>query len=387
MFFFDFMALISSAPSLYMVYSDSMSADVQLDDVWVQFGDFVAVRDASLTIEGGEFFSFLGPSGCGKTTLLRAISGFQAPSRGRILIGGRDMAGIGPNQRPTALIFQNLALFPLMRVWENISFALEVKGADKSTRRRKADELLELVALPGQGDKMVHELSGGQKQRVAVARALCAEPEVLLLDEPLSALDLKLRQHMRTELRAIQQRAGITFIYITHDQGEALTMSDRIAVMRQGVVDQIGDGTTVYDHPQTAFVASFVGENNFFAGRVADISDGTAIVETQAGRFCARVSDSAPVESGHEAIVFIRPESIRFAESGSYENNLTAKLTHQEFEGHFWHLVLQTDSGDRVRMSVMNDGSSGIHEVDSRINIGFPAQSAIALARGELAAD
>ena len=234
---------------------------------------------------------------------------------------------------------------------------------------------------------MVHELSGGQKQRVAVARALCAEPEVLLLDEPLSALDLKLRQHMRTELRAIQQRAGITFIYITHDQGEALTMSDRIAVMRQGVVDQIGDGTTVYDHPQTAFVASFVGENNFFAGRVADISDGTAIVETQAGRFCARVSDSAPVESGHEAIVFIRPESIRFAESGSYENNLTAKLTHQEFEGHFWHLVLQTDSGDRVRMSVMNDGSSGIHEVDSRINIGFPAQSAIALARGELAAD
>ena len=387
MFFFDFMALISSAPSLYMVYSDSMSADVQLDDVWVQFGDFVAVRDASLTIEGGEFFSFLGPSGCGKTTLLRAISGFQAPSRGRILIGGRDMAGIGPNQRPTALIFQNLALFPLMRVWENISFALEVKGADKSTRRRKADELLELVALPGQGDKMVHELSGGQKQRVAVARALCAEPEVLLLDEPLSALDLKLRQHMRTELRAIQQRAGITFIYITHDQGEALTMSDRIAVMRQGVVDQIGDGTTVYDHPQTAFVASFVGENNFFAGRVADISDGTAIVETQAGRFCARVSDSAPVESGHEAIVFIRPESIRFAESGSYENNLTAKLTHQEFEGHFWHLVLQTDSGDRIRMSVMNDGSSGTHEVDSRINIGFPVQSAIALARGELAAD
>ena len=158
----------------FMVYSDSMSADVQLDDVWVQFGDFVAVRDASLTIEGGEFFSFLGPSGCGKTTLLRAISGFQTPSQGRVLIGGQDMAGIGPNHRPTALIFQNLALFPLMHVWENISFALEVKGVDKTARRKKADELLELVALPGQGDKMVHELSGGQKQRVAVARALCA---------------------------------------------------------------------------------------------------------------------------------------------------------------------------------------------------------------------
>jgi len=381
------MALISSAPWLYMVYSDSMSADVQLDDVWVQFGDFVAVRDATLTIEGGEFFSFLGPSGCGKTTLLRAISGFQAPSRGRVLIGGKDMAGIGPNQRPTALIFQNLALFPLMRVWENISFALEVKGVGKSARRKKADELLELVALPGQGDKMVHELSGGQKQRVAVARALCAEPEVLLLDEPLSALDLKLRQHMRTELRAIQQRAGITFIYITHDQGEALTMSDRIAVMRQGVIDQIGDGTTVYDHPQTAFVASFVGENNFFSGRVAEVSGATATVETRAGRFCARLSGAVPVASGDEAIIFVRPESIRFAESGSHQNTLTAKLTHQEFEGHFWHLVLQTDSGDQIRMSVMNDGSSDTHEKDSPINIGFSAQSAIVLARGELAAD
>ncbi|HCK76355.1 MAG TPA: ABC transporter ATP-binding protein [Gammaproteobacteria bacterium] len=364
-----------------------MSADVQLDDVWVQFGDFVAVRDASLTIEGGEFFSFLGPSGCGKTTLLRAISGFQAPSRGRVLIGGQDMAGIGPNRRPTALIFQNLALFPLMRVWENISFALEVKGVEKSARRKKADELLELVALPGQGDKMVHELSGGQKQRVAVARALCAEPEVLLLDEPLSALDLKLRQHMRTELRAIQQRAGITFIYITHDQGEALTMSDRIAVMRQGVIDQIGDGTTVYDHPETAFVASFVGENNFFSGRVAEVSGATATVDTQAGRFCARISGAVPVWPGDEAIVFVRPESIRFARNGSDQNTLTVKLTHQEFEGHFWHLVLQTDSGDQIRMSVMNDGSSDTHEMESWIDIGFSAQSAIVLARGDLAAD
>ncbi|MCB1809795.1 MAG: ABC transporter ATP-binding protein, partial [Candidatus Competibacteraceae bacterium] len=196
-----------------------MSADVQLNDVWIRFGSFVAVRDANLIIEGGEFFSFLGPSGCGKTTLLRAISGFQEPSQGRIMIGGENMAGIGPNKRPTALIFQNLALFPLMTVWENISFALEVRGASKAERRKKADELLELIALPGQGEKKVHELSGGQRQRVAIARALAAEPKVLLLDEPLSALDLKLRQHMRTELRAIQQQVGITFIYITHDQG------------------------------------------------------------------------------------------------------------------------------------------------------------------------
>ena len=213
-----------------------MSADVTLENITVKFDEFTAVKDADITIKGGEFFSFLGPSGCGKTTLLRTISGFQEPSEGSVYIGGTDMAGIGPNKRPTALIFQNLALFPLMSVCENIAFSLEVKGVSKKERRRRADKLLELVALPGQGDKMVNELSGGQRQRVAVARALAAEPEVLLLDEPLSALDLRLRQHMRTELREIQKRAGITFIYITHDQGEALTMSDRVAVMREGFI-------------------------------------------------------------------------------------------------------------------------------------------------------
>jgi spermidine/putrescine transport system ATP-binding protein len=215
-----------------------MSADVELSNVWIKFGDFVAVRDAHVTVNGGEFFSFLGPSGCGKTTLLRTVSGFLEPTQGSVRIGGQDMAGIGPNKRPTALIFQNLALFPLMTVWENIAFSLEVRGVGAAERRKRADELLELIALPDQGDKMVSELSGGQRQRVAIARALCVEPEVLLLDEPLSALDLKLRQHMRTELRAIQQRVGITFIYITHDQGEALTMSDRVAVMSEGVIDQ-----------------------------------------------------------------------------------------------------------------------------------------------------
>ena len=366
-----------------------MSADVQLDNVWVKFGDFVAVRDANLTIQGGEFFSFLGPSGCGKTTLLRAISGFQHPSTGRILIGGKDMFGIGPNRRPTALIFQNLALFPLMTVWQNISFALEVKGMNKKARRKKADELLELVALPGQGDKMVTELSGGQKQRVAVARALCAEPEVLLLDEPLSALDLKLRQHMRTELRAIQQRAGITFIYITHDQGEALTMSDRVAVMRQGVVDQIGDGTTVYDHPETAFVASFVGENNSFSGTVIEITDGLACVQTECGLLRSRTSSAAPLKKGDDAVVFVRPESIHFCgdDTRRDENGLVATLAHQEFEGHFWHLALKTESGHDIRMSVMNDGRSEVHEIGASVPVGFSTQGAIALAPGELAAD
>ena len=222
-----------------------MSADVELDHVTIQFGDFVAVKEATLRINNGEFFSFLGPSGCGKTTILRTISGFLEPTSGSVKIGAKDMRGIGPNKRPTALIFQNLALFPLMSVAENIAYGLRVRGVDRAARRKKADELLNLIALPGQGDKMVNELSGGQKQRVAIARALAVEPNVLLLDEPLSALDLKLRQHMRNELRAIQRRVGITFIYITHDQGEALSMSDRIAVSNAAVHAQGGDGRSI----------------------------------------------------------------------------------------------------------------------------------------------
>ena len=223
----------------------SAGVGVELENLWIRFGDFVAVQDANVNINGGDFFSFLGPSGCGKTTILRAVSGFMDPSEGRILIGGKNMLGIAPNKRPTALIFQNLALFPLMKVWENIAFSMEVKRASAAERRKRADELLDMIALSDQGDKLPSELSGGQRQRVAIARALCAEPDVLLLDEPLSALDLKLRQHMRSELREIQKRVGITFIYITHDQGEALTMSDNIAVMKAGVINQIADGLSL----------------------------------------------------------------------------------------------------------------------------------------------
>ncbi len=262
-----------------------MGMDVDLDSVTMRFGDFTAVRNANLTVKSGEFFSFLGPSGCGKTTILRMVSGFIDPTEGSIRIGEQDMRGIGPNKRPTALIFQNLALFPLMKVWENIAFGLRFRNVDAVSRRKRAEELLDLIELNGQGEKLVSELSGGQRQRVAVARALAVEPEVLLLDEPLSALDLKLRQHMRAELRSIQRRTGVTFIYITHDQGEALTMSDRVAVMSQGVIEQIDDAEVIYNRPSTAFVATFVGENNPFYGRVTETtSDGYAIVETDLGQ-------------------------------------------------------------------------------------------------------
>lgn len=367
-----------------------MSADVQLDQVWIRFGDFVAARDVNIHIQEGEFFSFLGPSGCGKTTLLRAVSGFSEPSEGRVLIGGQDMAGIGPNKRPTALIFQNLALFPLMTVWENIAFALEVKGVGREQRRKRAEELLELIALPDQGEKMVSELSGGQKQRVAIARALAAEPDVLLLDEPLSALDLKLRQHMRTELRAIQRRVGITFIYITHDQGEALTMSDHVAVMSQGIIQQVADGNTIYDQPETAFVASFVGENNLFNGKVVEVSEGYVVVDTASGKLRARkaTGKGGELSSGDEAFVFVRPESLKFVNGAEVDNRVKAKIKQQEFEGSFWQVFFDVEGSNRsVKLSAVNDGSTLTHNVGDRVELGFGADMAIATPAGELAAE
>ncbi len=368
-----------------------MSANVQLDNVWIRFGDFVAARDVNIHIREGEFFSFLGPSGCGKTTLLRAVSGFLEPSEGRVLIGGKDMAGIGPNKRPTALIFQNLALFPLMTVWENIAFSLEVRGMGKDQRRKKAEELLDLIALPGQGDKMVNELSGGQKQRVAIARALAAEPDVLLLDEPLSALDLKLRQHMRTELRAIQQRVGITFIYITHDQGEALTMSDHVAVMGLGVIEQVADGNTIYDQPESAFVASFVGENNLFTGKVSKVDDRYAVVDTASGSLRARhgkKNGEGQLKTGDSAYLFIRPESLKFDDEKRMDNQITAHVHQQEFEGNFWQVFFNIPGNEkRIKISMVNDGRSVGHDVGTEVTLGFNADLGVVLPAGDLAAE
>ena len=375
-----------------------MTAAVDLDDVSVRFGDFVAVRDARVHIAAGTFFSFLGPSGCGKTTLLRAISGFVQPSAGEIRIGGRNMAGIGPNKRPTALVFQNLALFPLMKVWENIAFALEVRGIGRAARRKRADELLDLIALPGQGDKTCDELSGGQRQRVAIARALAAEPDVLLLDEPLSALDLKLREHMRRELRAIQRRVGITFIYITHDQGEALTMSDQVAVMRGGVIEQVADGNALYDQPESAFVASFVGENNAFRGQVRDVDGDYANVATEVGMLRARQAarNGWQLGVGDAALVFVRPESLRFATSDDGQNNFPATVAGIEFEGRFWHVFLEIGAGKQRATMTRVNAPGGTHAtapppatrgVGGEVTLCFSPDRSVALPDGPLAND
>lgn len=369
----------------------SSGVEVDLKNMWIKFGDYVAVRDANVHINGGDFFSFLGGSGCGKTTILRAVSGFLDPAEGQILIGGNDMVGKGPNERPTALIFQNLALFPLMKVWENITFSMEVAGASAKERRKRADELLDMIALSDQGDKLPSELSGGQKQRVAIARALCAEPDVLLLDEPLSALDLKLRHHMRAELRAIQQRVGITFIYITHDQSEALTMSDNIAVMRTAVIDQIADGKSIYDDPSTSFVASFVGSNNLFRGKVSDISEGIATIDSnRTGEMRARISTGATgkLSVGDDAMLFVRPEAFSISDKETETGvHITADVHRSEFEGTKYNVFLKGNEDKDIAVSITNHGEARLYAPDTKLHLKYDPTRAVVVPAGELASE
>ncbi|WP_071673358.1 ABC transporter ATP-binding protein [Nioella nitratireducens] len=355
--------------------------DVALDGVSVTYSNgFTAVHPTDLTIRPGEFFSILGPSGCGKTTILRAVSGFVQPSAGRILIGGDDQAGKAPNARPTALIFQNLALFPLMSVRENVAFGLEARRMSKRARLAKAEELLDLVALADQGSKKPGELSGGQRQRVAIARALAVEPSVLLLDEPLSALDLKLRQHMRTELRGIQKKTGVTFIYITHDQSEALTMSDRIAVMNAGRIEQVGTGDEVYSQPLTAFAATFVGEVNALPGTITSREGGLVRMDTALGQMIAR--NPTDMAEGSKAMLFVRPEHLRI-DTGNLVNRIEATLERRDLEGAFLTLHLRaTATGQPLAAHMVNTGAPLPQGTTS---VGFLPEAALVLPEGPVA--
>ncbi len=245
------------------------SSAIVFEKVARHFGEVRAVDNVSMEVRDGEFFSMLGPSGSGKTTCLRLIAGFERPSAGRILLYGQDVSTLPPYERPVNTVFQDYALFPHMTVGENIAYGLMLKKVAKPERMKRAEEMLDLVRLPGLAGRKPSQLSGGQRQRVALARALINQPKVLLLDEPLGALDLKLRQQMQVELKAIQQRVGITFIFVTHDQEEALTMSDRIAVFNQGQIEQVGSPAEMYEHPATPFVAGFVGVSNLISGPLA----------------------------------------------------------------------------------------------------------------------
>ena len=242
---------------------------IEFRNVSRHFGDVKAVDDVSLEIKNGEFFSMLGPSGSGKTTCLRMIAGFDRPTAGQIFLYGQDVSHLPPYERSVNTVFQDYALFPHMTIEDNVGYGLMIKGVSKTDRTKQVNEMLELVQLPGFGGRKPSQLSGGQRQRVALARALVNHPKVLLLDEPLGALDLKLRQQMQVELKSIQQRVGITFIFVTHDQEEALTMSDRIAVFSQGKIEQVGTPSEVYEHPSSTFVAGFVGTSNLVSGEIA----------------------------------------------------------------------------------------------------------------------
>jgi spermidine/putrescine ABC transporter ATP-binding subunit len=283
------------------------ACDVEFRAVTKRFGSLTAVDGVNLRVRQGEFLSLLGPSGCGKTTSLRMIAGFEQPDEGEILIGGRDAVGLPPYKRDVNTVFQQYALFPHMSVLDNVAYGLKQRGVGKADRHAKANEALELVRMPGRENYRPTMLSGGQQQRVALARALVMNPRVLLLDEPLGALDLKLRKEMQIELKRIQGEVGITFIYVTHDQGEALSMSDRVAVMSNGVIEQIDEPRAIYDRPLTPFVADFIGDMNFLVGDVVEAADGGFAVDVGAGVI---VRGRGLAAKGRRIRVGIRPERI-----------------------------------------------------------------------------
>lgn len=291
-----------------------MSLDLELENATKRYGAHLAVDGVSFGVERGSFFSILGPSGCGKTTLLRMIAGFLEPDTGELLIGGKPMRGVAPNRRPVNMVFQHLALFPMMSVGENVGYGLVRRSVPRPEVRRRVAGMLERVGLPGLEEHRIEQLSGGQKQRVAIARCLVLEPTLLLLDEPLGALDLKLRERMKVELKELQAKIGTTFVYITHDQSEALVLSDHVAVMNRGRFEQIGTPQELYYSPRTPFVAGFVGANNRLAGVVASATADRIEVRTPTG-FTFSALASPGLAPGEMVEAFVRPEAIGLARS------------------------------------------------------------------------
>ena len=338
---------------------------VELRQVSKDFpGEVHAVREVNLRIRPGEFFTLLGPSGCGKTTTLRMIAGLELPTHGEVFIQGRPMSRTPPYRRPVNTVFQNYALFPHLTVVQNVAFSLAVKRAPHAERERRAKEALELVRLTGMGDRKPSQLSGGQQQRVALARALVNRPAVLLLDEPLGALDLKLRKAMQIELKHLQSQVGITFIYVTHDQEEALTMSDRIAVMNQGRVLQVGDPVTIYDKPAGRFVADFIGETNFVSGTVESVAGGIAQVRVGGERVAAGAGGDE-VKPGGQVTLMVRPEKLRLArptDGGSPGGALTGAIQEVVYIGTDTRYVVGLPSGEVLVARIQNLGGKGLGE-------------------------
>ena len=330
--------------------------------------DFYAVKDNSLVIEPGEFVTLLGPSGCGKTTTLRMIAGFESPDEGEIYLGDEAINALTPNKRDTAMVFQSYALLPHYNVFDNVAYGLKLRHVPKEEIRERVMKILDLVELTGMEGRMTNQLSGGQQQRVALARALVIEPSVLLFDEPLSNLDAKLRVTMRTEIRRIQQEVGITAIYVTHDQSEAMALSDRIIIMRSGVVEQIGSPQEIYYHPVNEFVADFIGEANFLKGRLEALSDNRAQLNVS-GDIC----HAAPVpgmEVGKDYTIVLRPEAASLAEEGG----LPCEVVLSCFMGSYQNYHVKV--GDTlVKLTDPNPKNKRIYKVGERCRLVFDPES------------
>jgi spermidine/putrescine transport system ATP-binding protein len=346
--------------------------DVRIEGVTKRFGDVAAVDDLTLDIERGEFFSLLGPSGCGKTTTLRMIGGFEDPSAGTIYLGGQDVTNVPAYRRDVNTVFQSYALFPHLNVFDNVAFGLRRKGVAKDETNRRVKDALILVDLPGFERRKPSQLSGGQQQRVALARALVNRPKLLLLDEPLGALDLKLRKQMQLELKRIQQEVGITFLYVTHDQEEAMTMSNRLAVMRHGKIEQIGAPEYVYENPATEFVAGFLGASNLLDGEVKDASGDLATVLLSEGGTVAVPSDRIDGQ-GSQVKLGVRPEKIRV---GSLEgevpngwNAVEGTLRVSTFIGVSHQFTVDGPEGRTLTVYAQNLGSEVVPAQGERIRL------------------
>jgi len=324
----------------------------------------------------GEFFSMLGPSGCGKTTTLRMIGGFEEPSRGTVYLGGRDVTDLPPHKRDVNTVFQSYALFPHLDVFENVAFGLRRRNVSKDEVKTRVDDALGLVEMTGFESRKPGQMSGGQQQRVALARALVNHPKVLLLDEPLGALDLKLRKQMQLELKRIQQEVGITFIYVTHDQEEAMTMSDRLAVMRLGKTEQIGPPEEVYENPQTQFVAAFLGASNLLEGDLKERTDGTATVLLAGGDVVHLPNDRAPFQTGESVLVGVRPEKITIEPDGQTpldpgRNAVSGLLRMSTYIGVSHQYKVEGPGGHELTVWVQNLGAVPAPTPGSRVRLSW----------------
>jgi putative spermidine/putrescine transport system ATP-binding protein len=351
-------------------------AFLELIDVQKRFADHAAVRDFNLAAEKGEFVSFLGPSGCGKTTTLRMIAGFEHPTGGRILIDGADVTNRPPNRRNVGMVFQSYALFPNMTVAENVGFGMKVRRRPGAEIKRRVAELLELIQIPDRGARYPWQLSGGMQQRVALARALAVEPQVLLLDEPLSALDAKIRVALRHEIRAIQRRLGITTVYVTHDQEEALSLSDRVVVMSEGRIEQIGAPAEIYNFPATSFVASFVGTLNVLDARVVDASSGRLDVHGQEIRTAHAVTAGS---NGSQVSVALRPESLHLGDGTNGANHLRGPIEDVSFLGSIVRLRIGLGDGRSLSLDRFNDPGLVLPNPGDVVTASFPPEAALVL--------